>query len=186
MQEEKHIDREKFLGKWSANDVTAIFKDKNDKAVEKTLKSLESGEIKLEELLKSTKSIEQAAASIQLEFFESGEMAMSILQSMLPNLPMTMQINTTQTWKLDGDKLLTQTVLDKMEAKGTIHDGAQLTAEQKDALIQQIPEIEANTLEAVKENPQMNRLNTVSILYSSKQYFLTKSEESNFVLHERR
>ncbi|NCR74321.1 MAG: hypothetical protein GPI92_01445 [Microcystis aeruginosa K13-06] len=185
MQEQKLVNREKLLGKWLANDITPLFKDKEDTAIARILHSLESGEIKLEQLWQSSQSLPPVTFPIQLEFFESGEMAMSILQSMLPNAPMTMQLNMTITWKLDGDQLLTQTLLDEMEAKITINEDAQLTAEQKEALRQQIPDLEAQSLAEVRKNPQMNRLNIVSVFYSSDRYFLTKSEEGNWVLHER-
>lgn len=184
MQATQNFLKEKLVGQWAVYNVTAIFNDQDDTAINKILQSLESGAKNIKELCEINK-YQVNSPTIYVEILPSGEMVMTMLQSMLPNAPITMQITLPLIWNLNSDKLSTQPLLEKIKGKANINDNVQLTADQKDVLNQQIPEIETNMLADMKNNPQMSRLNTVRLLYSSGQYFLDKSEEGDLELHKR-
>lgn len=185
MQTERRMVEESFVGKWSIRDVTAAFANRDESDIVKILMDLETGKSCLEEMVEGIPAGGGGAPAMEVEILASGTMHMTIVQSLQPNAPVTVKIGMAITWKLEGAQLVTQTILDQVEAKGTIAPDTGLTSEQADALSQQIPAIEADVVKNVKSDPQMNRANSVRVLHCGKRYFLTRATEGTLMLHER-
>jgi hypothetical protein len=185
MQERMPIARDGLIGKWSVHDVTQTFENIDTSNISKTLDSLESGVVPLDHILHGTASSGAILPSIHVEILASGEMKMSIVQSMWPNMPATMNLNATIKWELKSDRMATQAVMDTLDAKIALDADHRLPAGELAGLVQRIPEIEADTLQKMKSSPQWMKSNLVSILYCGKRCFLTKSAEGSLMLHFR-
>ncbi|MCU7918178.1 MAG: hypothetical protein KZQ95_07430 [Candidatus Thiodiazotropha sp. (ex Epidulcina cf. delphinae)] len=185
METEKRMSEENFVGKWSVTDVTEALKNQDEGDIQETVTALEQGDTAATDMLLSSPTVEGGASTTEVEIQRSGMMLMTITQSLQPNVPVTVGIEMTITWELDGGTLITQAVLDQIQAQGRISPDVDLTSEQTEEMTRQLPEIEANVVQNLKDNPQMNRVNKVKVLICGKRYFLTRADEGALMLHER-
>ena len=89
------LSSESIIGTWSAYDVTQVLKDCSDQELHEALSGLDLGEKVLSDLLPDDAA---GAPAITVEIRPAGEMAMTILRSMTPDLPATMKMTAAMRW----------------------------------------------------------------------------------------
>jgi hypothetical protein len=170
-----------MIGKWSVHDVTHALQGKDAAGVGETLALLDSGHLDAGSLLSRAAS----SPAIRVELLDSGLMSMSIIQSMGPDLPASMQIRASIAWEVEGERMVTQAMADELAARVAIDPDHRLTEAQLGELKGKIPEIEAGAVREMKANPVWTSRNTVAVVYCGKRCFLTRSETGAMMLHQR-
>lgn len=176
----------KLIGIWAVRDVTPVFREMPVQEIIKNLADLDKGIVSLEQLLAKTTDTGQSAPVINVEILSGGEMKMAISQSLKPDLPAIMCITAASKWELNGNIMVTIAIIDTLSAQVTIDRDNSLSEDELAEMRKKTTAIENSTMQNMKNDPQWTKANAVSVIYSGRNYFLTRGKTGNLMLHQRK
>jgi hypothetical protein len=174
---------ESLIGTWSVHDATGVFRDAGAHRIQDALSGLDRGEKVLSELLPDEPA---GAPAITVEIRPAGEMAMTIVRSMTPDLPATMKTAVEMRWKLDGDQMTTQANPASLDVKIDMDSGSGLDGDRLAEARRKADDTETLALQGMKNDPLWNVANTVTVLHAGERTFLTKAPVGMLMLHVRK
>jgi serine/threonine-protein kinase len=169
-----------LIGHWTVCDVTDLFKDTTAEDIPRIMTTFENDQTKF------STGLHAAVTAIDVHLHANGRMTMSLRQSLQPSMPATMNLSAEIRWSCREELMTTQAIPEKLQLKLEYDPAADLSADKIAEFSKQIPQSERNMLTQMKQAPLWTKPNQVQVIYTSAQYFLSKSTSGVFMLHQRK